>query len=294
MMSKQWFKRSVILATMLAIGLIFAGCSDVLKLIQSASVQKPKVHVQSVKLSGLNFDGADLNVNVAIENPNAIAVDLAGFDYDLLINKQSFLKGKQTRKTKIEANGHSVVQLPVRLDFKKLYRTFQSLKQSDSVRYTLKTGFSFQLPVLGTVRVPAQTSGRIPTLKMPQLSVKSLKLENLGFTTAKLRLILDLKNPNAWSAVLNKMDYRFVVNGSQWVAGELQQTQKLDAKQESTLEIPIELNFLQMGRTVYNLLTHPGALNYELDGMADLKSSIKLLGDFKLPIKQSGKIELVK
>ncbi len=294
MKRKNWFVKGFAFSLLAGVVLVSFGCSELLQLIERASVQAPKVKVENVRLTGLDFSKADLNFKLAIENPNGIAVNLNGFDYDLLINDRSFLRGKQNKKIKIKAKGKSQVDIPLSLTFKKLYQTFKSLQQSDSIRYILKTGFLFKLPVLESVRVPAQISGRIPTLKMPQLSVKSLKLENLGFTSAKLRLILNLKNPNAWSAVLTKMDYRFFINGNQWIAGQLQRSQKLGAKQENTLEIPIELNFLQMGHTVYKLLTDPGALNYQLKGTADLQSSVKLLGDFKLPIDRSGKIELVK
>ncbi len=288
------FNKGRNLILLVVLGLFFFGCSELLQILQTASVQKPAVKVQKVKLKGLNFDKADLDFVLAVDNPNAVAIHLNGFDYSLLINNNEFLKGDQKKETKIEARGSSTLDIPVSLTFKKLYRTYQSLKNADSLHYTLKTGLLFNLPVLGNVRIPVQTSGKLPTLKMPQLKIKSLKLENLGFTSAQLRLQIALKNPNAWSATLKNMDYRFVVNGSQWIQGQLNQMQKIAGKQESVLDIPINLNFLQMGRTVYNLLTNQAALNYELKGKADLQSSIKLLGNFELPIDKKGKIELTK
>ena len=288
------FNKGRNLILLVLVGLSFLGCSELLQILQTASVQKPAVKVQKVKLTGLNFNKADLDFVLAVDNPNAVAIKLSGFDYTLLINKNEFLKGNQKKESRIDAKASSTLDIPVSLTFKKLYRTYQSLKNADSLHYTLKTGLLFNLPVLGNVRIPVQTSGKLPTLKMPQLKIKSLKLENLGFTNARLRLQIALENPNAWSATLKNMDYRFVVNGSQWIQGKLDQMQKIAGKQESVLDIPINLNFLQMGRTVYNLLTNQAALNYELKGKADLQSSIKLLGDFELPIDKKGKIELTK
>ncbi len=285
------------IVTVFLIGFIFISiwsCAELTQILQPLNVQKPRVNVSQVKLTGLNFSQADLDFKLKIENPNNVAISLAGFDYDFFINDHSFLKGQQDQQSKIEAKGASFVNIPVALNFKQLYETYQSLKNSDSIRYTLKTGLNFNLPILGKIRIPVSTSGRLPTLKMPKIKVKALKLENLGFTSAKLRLQLALENPNAWSMLLNKMDYQFLINGNQWIQGQLNQAQAIDKKAASVLDIPITLNFLQMGRTVYNLLTQPGALNYQLKGNADLQSSIKLLGHFTMPINQSGKVELLK
>ncbi len=274
--------------------LFFSGCSELLQVLQPLNVQKPKVQVANVKLKALNFTKADLLFNLKIENPNALSVSLHGFDYDFLINKNSFVKGQQETKTQIKPNGVSIVPIPVTLSFKKLYQTYRSLNDADSLHYTLKAGFTFALPVLGNVRIPVTTSGKLPTVTLPRIAIQTLKLENLGFTQATLRLQLRLNNPNAWSAILQKLNYRFAVNGNQWATGNLEQKQQIAGKQESLIDIPITLNLLQMGTTVYNVLTHPGALHYELKGGADFQSSIKLLGSFKVPLDQKGTIELVK
>ena len=289
-------KRKLFVSLMIVglLTLLFSGCNELLRVLQPLNVQKPKVQVANVKLKALNFSRADLLFNLKIQNPNALSVSLHGFDYDFLINKNSFVKGQQETKTQIKPNGVSTVPLPVTLTFEKLYQTYRSLKDTDSLHYTLKAGFTFALPVLGIVRIPVTTSGKLPTVKLPHITIQSLKLENLGFTQAKLRLQLRLSNPNAWSAILQKLNYRFVVNGNQWVTGNLNQRQPIAGKQVSLLDIPITLNLLQMGTTVYNLLTHPGALNYELKGAADFQSSIKLLGSFKLPLDQKGTVQLVK
>jgi hypothetical protein len=68
----------------------------------------------------------------------------------------------------------------------------------------------------------------------------------------------------------------------------------VNAKSDNIVTIPLSLNFLNMGRSAYNLLSGNEELNYQLQGNADLGTSIKLLGDFKLPFDQSGKVKLFK
>jgi len=280
-------------ASFLLLSAFWVSCEQLLPLIQQMNVQKPIVKVKDVKLTGLSLNGLDLDFKIGIQNPNSVAIKLAGFDYELLIENNIFLKGQQNKEVKIEANGSSQVDIPVSLTFKQLYNSFQALKDADSIKYTLKSGLSFDMPILGKIRIPVQTTHRVPNVKMPKIKVASLKLANMSFTGADLKLALEVENPNAWSAALKQLQYNFVVNGQKWLEDNLKKTINLQQKGKQVLELPIHLNFLEMGRSLYNLLKNPETLEYKLTGQAAFNSSIKPLGDFKLPINQSGKIELV-
>ncbi len=283
-----------ITATLLLMSAFWVSCQQLLSLLQQMNVQKPIVKVTDVKITGLSLNRLDLDFKIGVQNPNSVAIKLAGFDYELLIENNSFLKGQQNKEVEIEANGSSQVDIPVSFTFKQLYNTFKTLKDADSIKYTLKSGLSFDVPILGRIRIPVQTTHRVPNVKLPKIKVASLKLAKMSFTGADLKLALEVENPNAWSVDLQQLQYNFVVNGQKWLESNLQKTLKLQQKEKQVLELPIHLNFLEMGRSFYNMLTNPGALEYKLTGQAALNSSIKLLGEFKLPINQSGKIELVK
>jgi LEA14-like dessication related protein len=137
-------------------------------------VQEPKVNFSQVKMTGLTFDKVDLLFDIDINNPNSVGINLAGFDYDLFLNQNSFLKGDQQDGLEIKANGKETVKIPLSLDFKSIYQTFQSVKDLDSINYELKTGLSFNLPALGNIRIPVSKSGYIPSLKLPSIRIKSV------------------------------------------------------------------------------------------------------------------------
>lgn len=63
-------------------------------------------------------------------------------------------------------------------------------------------------------------------------------------------------------------------------------------KGESTIAIPISLNFLQMGTAIYQMISGNQELNYQLKGNTDLKSSLPVLGQVSLPLDRVGKINI--
>lgn len=259
---------------------------------QIANIQQPVVNIEKVRFTGMSFEALDLAFDLKITNPNPISATLAGFDYDFQIGDASFLRGNQEKQLTLQARGESLLEIPLTLNFKDLYNTFQTLKNQDSSDYKLICGLSFNLPVLGPTRIPVSKSGSLPNLKLPDISIGSLKLNKISLTSADLELKLNLKNANTFSLLLNQLDYDFAVNGKTWVKGLTQKQMEVKEKAASTISIPITLNFLEMGSAIYQMITGNQKLNYQLKGNVDLKSSLPLLGQVRLPLDHVGEISI--
>lgn len=267
------------------------SCASVDEFVQS-TFRKPEVSFSGAKITDLSFQRVDLLFDLNINNPNALGIKMDGFDYDFHLNGNSFVKGEQTDGLEIASEAQSTVRIPVSLAFADIYQTFSDLKGQDSTRYNIACGFSFDLPVLGKQRIPVSKQGSLPMLKLPSVSIHSLKLDNLSFTGADLTLKLDIENPNAFSFDLNKIDYTFQVNGQPWLQGISNKVGAVGAKGGSTLALPISLNILQIGQSVRKVLTSDEPLSYELAGDLGIATSLPFLGDVALPFAKNGSVSI--
>ncbi len=272
---------------------IFNGCSSVQDFIKT-SVHKPQVQFAGVKLTGLSFQAVDLLFDLTISNPNSVGIKMAGFDYDFLINNRTFVQGNQEKGLKIQAKGENTVQIPISLRFADVYQSLKSYAAQDSTKYQIKCGFAFDLPILGTQRIPVSKTGSIPLLKFPELSVESLQIKSLNLLGADLQLNVKIANPNAIAFIIKAMNYQLEINNNQWLTGESDNNTQIPAKDKSHLTFPISLNFLQLGQSVKQLLNNEQAVDYKFTGNLDLASSIPLLKQVTIPFDQSGRIRAIK
>jgi len=286
-------KNLKILTAVIITGLLFVSCADALKLLQQ-SIQKPSAKVTQVKLTGISFTKADLMFDIAVSNPNSIGIHFTEFDYDLLLNKASFLKGQQKKDIQIEADGLAQVQLPLTLTYADIYKTFKTLKDADSIDYKINMNIGVNLPVIGSTRIPVSAGGSLPNIKLPSISLKSIKLKDLNLLNAKMELALEITNPNVMGLLMQKFNYNLEVNNAEWLSGENTEPLKIGKKGASIVKLPFKLNFLEVGSTVYSLLSGSNELSYRLKGTADLESDLKLLGGFALPFDHTGKFNLIK
>lgn len=285
--SKRLWQRIALPVTFLV--LIFAGCAGLKDL---TKVQQPKVSLADVRIAGLSFDAIDLLFDIEVENPNVVGVTMAGFDYNFFLNQQSFVKGNQPKRQNIAGNGSSTVEFPLTLRFSDLYSTYNSLKNDDSTSYQIDLGFQFDLPVLGVVRVPVSRQGAVPLLKLPRVALGGIKVNKMGLTAAELLVNVEVDNPNAFSMLLNRLNYSVELSGSQVASGVTDRDMRIGEKGSSTLSIPISLSFLDAGQSLYSLLTKQGKLDYRLIGDVDLSTSVPMLGQVTLPFDRSGEVTL--
>lgn len=273
--------------------ILFTACASVQDYMKK-SVKKPDVDFVGTKLTGLSFDAADLQFDLKVTNPNPVGVTLAGFDYDFLLNNNSFLQGQQDEGVQIPSEGENIIQIPLTLRFNDIFQMVKGLANQDSTQYRLDVGVSVDVPVLGTQRIPVSKTGSLPLLRLPKLKVESLQLNKLGFSGADVTLKLGLDNPNALSFLLKNLTYQFEINDRQWLTGTSDKNVQVSANDLSTIEIPFSLNFLQIGQSVYQMLNSDQSLAYHLRGSFDLASSLPLLGEVNLPFDRSGQIPVIK
>ena len=274
-------RRSPVLMIVLvstAIGILFFSCAALDSVI-SDSVQKPNVSFQSAELVGLSFSDADMLFVLEIENPNPFGVHMAGFDYDFKIDDATFVSGKKDDRLDVDAGGTSTVELPLNLIYRDLFNSFSSLVDRDESSYEITLGFLFDLPVLGTIRIPVSREGVIPVLRIPNIRYGELRMTDLSFTEAELELTLHLVNPNALKLKLSSLSYDLETNRNPWVQGVLERSVEVGEHEEGVIRLPFSLNLIDIGLGTYNMLNNRDEVEYRVSGDYGFSTSLPLIGE---------------
>ena len=102
---------------LLAAALFLAGCAGLVK----SGIGKPRVSVETAKLASLSFQGATLQFDFGIDNPNPVGLHLDGFDYAFSVEGARMMEGRQDSKLELAANAKRTVELPMTLRYQQLW-----------------------------------------------------------------------------------------------------------------------------------------------------------------------------
>ena len=282
-------KRSLQRSLVLFFIFFLSSCAELAK---HAETIKPTARLTGTHLANINFEQADLVFDLAVENQNPVAINLAGLNYDLKIENQSLISGVTAQGLEIKPVSTSTVQLPVTLKFDDLRKLPNELWQKDRFVYQLDTKIVVDLPIIGNYAIPLSRSGELPVPKMPVIKVKGVKIKNLSLAAAEVVAQVEIDNPNAFDLAFSDFDYQLDINQQNWGQGSISQRSSIPQKAKGTIEIPVKLNIMSMGQTAYQLLSSKQPLEYQLKGAMTLDTGIELLRNYRMPLDIKGKASL--
>lgn len=284
-------RRSLILIlAALAPVFLVGSCASLMSLV---SLSRPTASVQDIELTGLDFQQAELLATIRIDNPNAVAVRLAGLDYNLIIEGNSLVSGNLDEGIDIAAGGSSVVRIPITLTYQGVYQTVEGAKDRDELAYRLDLGLGIDIPGLGRQRLPLSHSGDLPVPRLPAIQLTGIELRNISLRSIDLELLFSVNNPNRFSLNLTDFRYSLSINGANWVNGAAAANQSFSAHNSRQFRVGLSLNILQVGQSVVRLLnSDPGTLGYDLAVNTRITSDMELLGAYDWGLELQGDVPL--
>ncbi len=280
---------SIIKLLLFFFALSLFSCAELTK---HADTIKPTAKVTGMQFANINFEQVDLIFDLAVENKNPIPLKLAGLDYDLKIENQSLVSGSSNKAIKIKANSTSPVQLPITLKFDDLKKLPGELWSKDKITYQLLSSFNVNLPVIGNYAIPVSKTGELPVPKLPDVKIKDVNVKSISFTTAELVARIEVDNPNDFALGLNNINYQLIINQKNWGQGKISDTVNIPKKGKAVIEIPLKLNLLSAGESVYDVVVNKKSFDYQLKGNATINTELELLKNINMPLDISGTTSL--
>lgn len=252
-------------------------------------MKKPELTFKSLELQNATFETVDLLATLGIQNPNPISVSLNGFEYEVRFEGKSLFQGRQDKKIPIQAHAESPLNIPIHVFYKNIYDAFKNYESKEEASFEVMINVFFELPVLGTITLPATKTGSLPLLKMPSIKDVSLKKKKVEMLKGvELELTLQLENPNKISFEMAQFQYTFSVAEQPWITGQRLESTSFAPGDQNFLIIPIDLSIAKMGQSVLGIATGGKSLQYVFEGSLVLKTKIPILPSLTWNFKKEG------
>ncbi len=262
--------------------LLIVGCASLEQMIQ-----RPSVNVKGVDITDVNFNEIFLDFGLLIHNPNVFGIQLDGYDYNFVVEGNDFLKGTENQQIQIPSQNSSTLNIPIAINFKSLYDLVTKTKNLDTLSYQLSGNFK-PGGLLAGLSIPFSKSGTLPNIRIPKLSLTSLKVEKMSLSGVDLKLGIDLDNNNIFGFDIGKLDYNISLAGSKVATGITENFASIPAKNKGEIVLPISLDFLGLSSSLKSILTGQN-VECAVDGSADLKTPY---GALKLPINTTQTVKI--
>lgn len=229
--------------------LTLGACATIERLIQ-----KPEITFDSLGTRDMSLLEGTVLFRFNVSNPNPVGVHLGDILYDLDISGEPLVSGQLSQGLDLAASGTSPLEIPVTVNYLDLFHSLAQLVNADPLDYRLSGSAA-----VGPFRIPYSSSGKLDIPKLPDITVENIKIDSFSLTGAKLKLILGLKNPNTFALKMDGLEYAAQLGDVKLAEGTANMNTALGANGRSMMDLDLNLNFLELGRSVGTLLSGASA-----------------------------------
>lgn len=192
----------VVLALALS-ALALPGCSsrDVL-----STIARPSIQGITPRITGIDFEGVSLALDVAVENPYAVPIRTPRFRYALDIAGSPLFESDTTTRLDLPASGTGIATLPVKLRYLDIWNLYQALQERNELDYTVR-GALVMNPLGQEISLPLSYSGKVPVLKVPEFRSIAAQPTEVSLTRARVRVEAEIVNPNVGAIGVADLGY---------------------------------------------------------------------------------------
>lgn len=258
------------LATLVALPAL--SCSQLGKLGDALAPYTPKLTFKNLELNRIDFTSIDVDFKFNVANPNPISVKLAQFGYALGLEGVEFVKGRNTDGFALKSKGDTELAIPVGLKFADIFKLVQNVDGKDDIGFSIAGDFGFDTPV-GLATVPFREEGRFPVVRPPVVSLKGARVKDVNLLKNRASLAVDLgfSNPRGGAAIsFAGLDYKLTLAGKPIAGGILDTVAGVAGGAEQVVSLPIDLNLLELGSSVIQLVQGKAKADVGLAGKVQI------------------------
>lgn len=285
---------SILLSLMAALG----ACDSLGK--------EPNARLTGARLTNLTPDGVTLEVQMEVRNPNATALTLDRLAYTMVATEEDpamgpILEGAATgmEPTTVPAKSKRVVVAPVLIPFTDVLDVLDAGDAGTIVPWRADLSLDARQPgdpsdpgatQPALIKMPMQTSGRLPILKMPQVVASPFEWIDVGTISARGQIRVRVTNTNQFPLDLNRVVFALEIQGARVSSGGVTRATRIGPGKTEEIVVPLKISAVKIAAAVYEASRRGG-------GSARLRGSIDLAADeveLSLPFDQGTSFEAMR
>jgi len=274
---------------------LLAGCATTHS--RTAPVAPARLPLTAQAVGSLHAEGlntVNFMFTVKIDNPNSEQVRVESTRSRLMIASVPEAACAGSGNVSVPAKGSASLRIDCSVDAQQLYRTLPELTRKREAPWNFDATMQVTYSSGATGVVHAATEGSFPIVREPTVRIVSLRIERYDLIETKLSLTVDVSNPNLFPVTFESMQYEFSAEDRVWGDGTVHLPQPIGPVQTGAVQIPLRLNFIDMGRRVLDLVASLGTVSYHLTGHATVRTPTDLIPEFLMEFDHQGRIKVQK
>jgi LEA14-like dessication related protein len=208
------------------------------------------------QVQNLDSTGLNLVFYVTIKNSSSRVYYLSGYSYRFVVEQTEYLRLQTAldSRLKVSASEETLIALPIKITYEHLFGTVDGIQTRDKALCYIMGELAFADEKRERGRLPFSFSGEFPIFSNPLVELIALNINMLTIGGSDLNFEIKLKNTNGFELLVERVSYRISVGNRPIGDGNIGGDKSIPARGEKAFQLPMLLNFFEVGKDVYAFL----------------------------------------
>ena len=134
----------------------------------------------------------------------------------------------------------------------------------------------------------------IKQIEAPEFTIASITIVQADLINTRLKLTLNIDNPNVVPITLSTFRYELYGNGRFWASGTIKDFSVIPAQSSSEVSFEFEMNFINMRRQLLDDVIALRQVHYRVAGSVDVETDVSWIPGFRMNFDYSGNSAVIK
>ncbi|GHT76030.1 hypothetical protein FACS1894124_8020 [Spirochaetia bacterium] len=144
-----------------------------------------------------------------------------------------------------------------------------------------------------TVTVPVSARAEFPLVREPEFSITAIAVKRADLINTLLKVTIRIDNGNTFPLEFSGLSYELYGGGRFWAEGTEKHTLAVPARASTTTDLFLMMNFIDMGRDLFNQVVSMRQIDYRFTGKATVNTGIAALPRFRWAFDRAGHSEVI-
>ncbi len=278
----------ILIVAIISGGIIFFCKASIIAYFVPTVEQLGDIHIE------IKNDTSYVNSKLIIKNKSFLKIEIDTIKYKVCLFGKAYLENKKSLGILLRGHGKDTIDFSLKIPYMSIVKDLKSeRRKGDSASYSINVSLQYST-FLGRSEIPINKSAKLKIPQPPDLEIVEVKFKKIRLRSIQAVAKIKIVNYGPVKLTIRDMRYSMKILKAGSLKGTCSKPINIKAKGTTFVELPLDINVTNMGKTIFQIVMNKDKYNYELTLHTMLESIDPVKESLHVDLTKNGKMELKK
>lgn len=239
-------------------------------------------------------DTTYVSSKLALKNKSFFKIEIDSIKYKVSLFGKTYLQNQKYLGVVLNGNELDTLDFSLKIPYVAILKDLKvERKKGDSASYSINISLQYST-FFGKVEIPINKEAKIKIPQPPEINIVEIKYYKARFKSIQAIAKIKVVNYSDVTLLINDINYSMSILKKGNLKGNHKEPIIIKPTETTYINLPIEINFKNIGKTLFEVIMNKDNYNYtiKLDAILETKGPINQ--SLNISITKSGMMELRK